>query len=111
VKHGAYVIQTDYPFHLVSYLNQQGLHEALNKEGLFDLALLPMLDTNQIKDYNHINSIEKNKKLAKYHEVKQKETIYSISRKYNITIKEIYKLNPYLKKEKNIKKGQKLRIL
>ena len=58
INHNAYVIQTDYPFHLVKYLNQLGLHEALKKDGQFDLTMLPahepiekkeVIDTNEIK--------------------------------------------------------------
>lgn len=111
INHGAFVIQTDYPFHLIKYLNQQGLHDALNKEGFFDLTLLPVRDTNAIKEIQISKKRSvKNKKSAIYHEVKYKETIYSISRKYQISVKDIYRLNPKLKKRSSIKTGQKLRI-
>ncbi len=111
INHGAFVIQTDYPFHLIKYLNQQGLHDALNKEGFFDLTLLPVRDTNAIKEIQISKKRSvKNKNSTIYHEVKYKETIYSISRKYQISVKDIYRLNPKLKKRSSIKTGQKLRI-
>jgi LysM repeat protein len=43
-----------------------------------------------------------------YHEVKEKETLYSISRKYNVEIEELRKLNNLI--DNKISVGQKLRI-
>ncbi|MCA0132027.1 PBP1 and LysM peptidoglycan-binding domain-containing protein [Winogradskyella alexanderae] len=45
----------------------------------------------------------------KSHKVKRKETLYSISKKYNVSIEEIKKANRFLYSE-NLKKGDKLRI-
>jgi len=111
IKHNAYVIQTDYPFHLLNYLNRLGLHESLNKEGLFDLSSLPLIDTIRTNEKQVIfdHTVKKND-TSNYHEVTSKETIYSISRKYHITTKEIYRLNPFIKKNSVIKTGQQLQI-
>ena len=111
INHDAYVIQTDYPFHLVNYLNRIGLHDSLNKEGIFDLSSLPLIDTIRTNEKQVIfDHTVKNNDTSNYHEVKSKETIYSISRKYHITTKEIYRLNPLLKKNSVIKTGQQLLI-
>jgi LysM repeat protein/ABC-type branched-subunit amino acid transport system substrate-binding protein len=45
----------------------------------------------------------------KTHKVKRKETLYGISKKYNVTEDEIKKANRYLYSE-NLKKGDKIRI-
>ena len=45
----------------------------------------------------------------KNHKVKRKETLYSISKKYNVSIEEIKKANRFLYSE-NLRKGVKLRI-
>ena len=45
INHKAKVIQTDYPFHLIKYLNEKGLHEALNIEDNYNLDSLPKNDT------------------------------------------------------------------
>jgi LysM repeat protein/ABC-type branched-subunit amino acid transport system substrate-binding protein len=52
---------------------------------------------------------EKEKEPEKFiiHEVKRKETAFFIAKKYNISIEDIYKYNPGLKK---IKRGEKLKI-
>jgi glycerophosphoryl diester phosphodiesterase len=111
INHGAFIIQTDYPFHLVNYLNQLGFHDELKKEGLYDLKALPILDTIASKEKKeNVKQSAKNKSAWKYHEIKNKETIYSISRKYHISTKEIYRMNPRLKKTSKLKRGQKLRI-
>ena len=111
INHDAFVIQTDYPFHLVKYLSQQGLHDSLYKEGLFDTTQLPVLDTTAINENNIRNKLPiKKKKPINFHEVKKRETIYSISKKYHISVSEIYRLNPKLKKSGTIKTGQKIRV-
>ena len=45
-----------------------------------------------------------------YHIVKSGESLWKIAKKYKISLKELYKLNPYLKKKKFIKPGQKICI-
>jgi hypothetical protein len=50
IGHNAYVIQTDYPFHLVKYLNQLGLHERLTKEDQYDLTKLPVREAIEKKE-------------------------------------------------------------
>ncbi len=51
------------------------------------------------------------RKLLNYksHRVKRKETLYSISKKYNVTVEEIKKHNPRLYSE-NLRKGKKINI-
>lgn len=44
------------------------------------------------------------------HEVSKGETIYSISRKYGISVDELYRLNPEVAKRKTIYPGQKLLV-
>jgi cell wall-associated NlpC family hydrolase len=45
----------------------------------------------------------------KSHEVLSKETLYGIAKQYNITIADLYKINPNLEKE-GLKKGQIIKI-
>lgn len=45
-----------------------------------------------------------------YHIVKSGDSLWKIAKKYKISLKELYKLNPYLKKKKFIKPGQKICI-
>jgi cell wall-associated NlpC family hydrolase len=45
----------------------------------------------------------------KTHEVLAKETLYGIAKQYNITIKDLYKINPNIEKE-GLKKGQIIKI-
>jgi len=45
-----------------------------------------------------------------YHHVRSGDTLYSISRRYNLSLKELKQLNPSLAGKKNIFPGQKLRI-
>jgi glycerophosphoryl diester phosphodiesterase len=111
VNHEAYIIQTDFPFHLVKYLNQQGLHDELKKEGPYDLTTLPVRDTVATKEkIVNVKQSLKPKNTSNYHKVKSKETIYSISKKYHLTIEEIHRLNPQLKNKTKLRTGQKLRI-
>lgn len=73
-----------------------GLGEDL-KEG--QRVLIPIPD---------INSVQKEKKVI-LHKVKAKETLYGISKKYNVSIDEIKEANPFL--NEGLKIGQELRIL
>jgi LysM repeat protein len=71
-----------------------------NKENKI-ISEAPIEDNTKIKD--------KSKEQFLTHLVLVKETLYSISKKYGITMEAICELNPILKTE-NLKKGQKLKI-
>jgi len=71
-----------------------------NKENKI-ISEAPIEDKTKIKD--------KSKEQFLTHLVLVKETLYSISKKYGITMEAICELNPILKTE-NLKKGQKLKI-
>ncbi|MDD2529890.1 MAG: transglycosylase SLT domain-containing protein [Bacteroidales bacterium] len=53
---------------------------------------------------------KENKPKAQYHKVKKGETISSISRKYNVPMDDIFKLNNMNRKRSIIKIGQNLRV-
>lgn len=71
-----------------------------NKENKI-ISETPIEDKTKIKD--------KSKEQFLIHLVLVQETLYSISKKYGITMEAICELNPILKTE-NLKKGQKLKI-
>ena len=55
-----------------------------------------------------VNSVQKEKKII-IHKVKAKETLYGISKKYDVSIEEVKEANPFL--NDGLKIGQELRVL
>ncbi|NPA32691.1 MAG: LysM peptidoglycan-binding domain-containing protein [Aquificae bacterium] len=43
-----------------------------------------------------------------YHRVKKGETLWEIAKKYKLSLKELYELNPHLKKRKYLRAGEKI---
>ena len=48
--------------------------------------------------------------IGKYHQVHSGETLYGIGRNYNVSIEELYRLNPSLSRNSGIYPGQKIKI-
>ena len=83
---------------------------ALNPDAKTNFSTNSVLIIPNSKVKNNV-LIEPSKEVIDYkkHKVKRKETLYSLSKKYNVTIDEIKKANPSLYSE-NLRKGDRLRI-
>lgn len=100
------------PFH--SYedsdtITDQSLKKDLMRSGA-ELSVNDDVDkTAQVEEAEREIEIEKHQKdRFEYHKVKMKETLYSLSKEYNVSMDNIRKVNPGLEKE--IKAGQTLII-
>ncbi len=78
-----------------------------------DVLLLPIVSASKTKDTTAatpvVNSTPEKPGQWFYHEVEPKETLYSLSKKFNTTISAIDSLNPEITL-KGLQKGQKIRI-
>ena len=74
----------------------------------FGISTLLIIPNSRVKN-NAL--VEPSKEVIDYkkHKVKRKETLFSLSKKYNVTIDDIKKANPSLYSE-NLRKGDRLRI-
>jgi len=132
VDHDAYIIQTDYPFYLLSYLVQKGLRPQQGNFKPVDFSKLPnkvVKEQVQVKleereqanieitksdeDNNadqklNDKAIESNNK--KYYVVQSGDTLSEIAQNQHISMNELLKLNDNLRKSSVIHKGQKIRI-
>jgi len=68
-----------------------------------------------LKEYAKRVPVDNEKKIGsktvgKYHQVHSGETLYSIGRDYNLSLKELYHLNPSLSRNSDIYPGQKIKI-
>lgn len=71
---------------------------------------IPKKGTENSNSTNADNEPEKDKDKYIYHKVKKKETLYSLSKKYNTTIRQILAENPELK-DRPLNDGETIRIL
>lgn len=75
-----------------------------------DILIIPIVITPKVGDTAKIAPKTQAKAGAFfYHDVQEKETVYSLSKKYNTTVNSIDSLNPEIT-VKGLKKGQKIRI-
>jgi LysM repeat protein len=121
------VIQTDFPFHLQTYLVQQGLHPVPEGFMASDLSSLPkripdslsvdsvvftpvLLPDTAVK--RQVNKTTKKSKESghKYYTVKKGDTLSGIGKKYRISVADIRQMNPRLRNRAILRVGQKVRI-
>ncbi|MEY4571756.1 MAG: hypothetical protein RLZ10_967 [Bacteroidota bacterium] len=131
INHNAYIIQTDYPFHLLNYLVKKGLRPTQSNFKDVDLTLLPksqpkpikppaekkeiviekkpQTTVEKVKEKEKVNE-NKTSSTKKYHIVKSGDTLNGIAKKNDLTLKKLLKLNSNLSEKSIIRKGQKIRI-
>ncbi|MFN5318369.1 MAG: glycerophosphodiester phosphodiesterase family protein [Bacteroidia bacterium] len=122
IQHDAYIIQTDFPFHLMSYCVSKGLRPPNPLFQLMSLTELPKLDSkvnssNSIKNKDSKSESDKKTSIRKPQKssssiyiVKSGDTLSKIASKNDISLKTLLKLNSTLKKDSKIYPGQKIKI-
>jgi glycerophosphoryl diester phosphodiesterase len=112
ISHGAYIIQTDNPFHLMTYLVENGYHPQPTKYTPRSLNSPPFSEGMRMKQANNSEKSrsEKESNANKYYKVRKGDTLQSIAKRNHLRIEELLKLNKGLKKGKKIIPGQKIRI-
>jgi hypothetical protein len=111
ISRGAFIIQSDYPFHLMQHLINKGLHKRPDNWVDLDLSKLPSEppDTAKVQQVqgnqgNHTQSG------AVYHTIRSGETLWALSRKYGTSVDAICKLNSGLTPNTTLQIGRKIRI-
>ena len=113
IQHGAYIIQTDNPFHLMTYLVNNGYH---SKPTHYSPRILDNPPFNEGKRVNQplkedkIPAKDTQSKSKKYYKVVKGDNLQVIAKKHHLEMDELLKLNSGLKKNKKIVPGQKIRI-
>ena len=103
IEHHAYVIQTDYPFHLMTFLIQEGLHSKPINFVMQDLSHSPFSTSQETKR-------EGDQKNSSYHTVREGDSLSTIARLYNMTMNDLLKLNKSIHKESKLHPGDKIKI-
>jgi hypothetical protein len=122
IQHDAYIIQTDFPFHLMSYLITKGLRTPNPQLQLISLNDLPALENKMTSDkpqkHNDTkNAIDQNANIRKPQKnspsiyiVKKGDTLSTIAAKKGLSLKTLLKFNPNLSQNSKIHPGQKIVI-
>jgi LysM repeat protein len=82
--------------------------QEVNRDAILGLRVGQILKIPVIKGVNDEDIVTQNKKKIVFHQVKRKQTAYSIAKMYNVPLNEIYDLNPATKK--GLKVGNMLKI-
>ena len=98
--------------------NRKGVYVVKGEDTLYAISKKHGISIEEIKRLNNLEDntihegdqlrLEKNIKRKKYHIVEKKETLYGISKQYNITLQELKWLNGL--ENSNLFIGQELRI-
>lgn len=122
IDHDAFIIQSDYPFHLQTYLVNEGLHATpkgyvqMSLDQLKSLARIdtPKADEGKKTSANAKSSKgstkSKDKSKSKFVTVKKGDSLSVIASRNSKTVKVLLKLNPHLVKPYLLQPGQKIRI-
>lgn len=99
-------------------INKNGVHVVKDDDTLYAISQLYGISIDDIKKLNNLNDntihegavlkLEKDAKRVNYHVVKKKETLYSISRQYDLTVSELKNMNGL--KSNDLSIGQELRV-
>lgn len=116
IDHDAFIIQTDYPFHLMTYLVNAQQHAV--PEGYVEMnpdELKQKVPDVEEKPSEKKVAVQKStkpgtKKKSKYVTVKKGDNLSVIALKNSKSVKAILKLNPHLVKPYLLQPGQKIRI-
>lgn len=116
IDHDAFIIQTDYPFHLMTYLVNAQQHAV--PEGYVEMnpdELKQTVPDVEEKPSEKKVAVQKStkpgtKKKSKYVTVKKGDNLSVIALKNSKSVKAILKLNPHLVKPYLLQPGQKIRI-
>lgn len=101
LKNAGYATDPSYPQKLINYIESYNLQE-------YDAIVLEGKESNQDKRRLRKKASEENNDKSKQYEVQQGDTLYSISKKFNISIEEIKKQNNI--SDNAISIGQSLKI-
>jgi glycerophosphoryl diester phosphodiesterase len=122
IDHDAFIIQSDYPFHLQTYLVNAGLHalpQGYVQMNLEEFKAVASVETPKVGIDNKAStdkaapnkpSKPKNKPKSKYVTVKKGDSLSVIASRNSKSVKTLLKLNPHLTKPYLLQPGQKIRI-
>ena len=114
ISRGAFIIQTDYPFQLMQYLIDKGLHKRPEGWTDVDLAKLPHEppDTSKVQNVqgHQGNNPNPSQGGTVYYTIRSGDTLWGISRKYGTTVDAICKLNSGLTPSTTLQIGRKIRV-
>jgi glycerophosphoryl diester phosphodiesterase len=122
IDHDAYIIQTDFPFHLMSYLVSKGLRNHDPKFEFISLQDLPKINSkmgavnggkirsNSKESQVKLINPDSTEKAPFFYTVKKGDTLSEISEKQGVSMDALLSLNPNLNKDYKIVAGQKIRI-
>jgi hypothetical protein len=107
----AYVIQTDYPFELLTFLIEKNLHSKPLDFQPIPLDKLPSKQKPETKkEDSQKNQTKKPESHTKWYTVKSGDSLSRIASRNKTTLKTILKLNPKLSENSTLRVGQKIRI-
>jgi flagellum-specific peptidoglycan hydrolase FlgJ len=86
LKNAGYATDPNYPQKLINYIESYHLED-------YDALVLDGKFSNSEKKNSRKNSAENSNTNSKQYEVQQGDTLYSLSKKFNITIEDLKKLN------------------
>ncbi len=125
IAHGAFIIQTDYPFELMQHLINIGRRQPPAGWQNVNLASLPfkipvmLADTTQDTIAQVVPvvikkatppPVSKSHQKKVYHKIRQGDTLSHLAVKYKTTVSDICKLNKSLKPTTTLKLGRKIRV-
>lgn len=99
-------------------INKKGIHIVKKEETLYSVSKMYGVTIEDLKSLNHLTNniihqgdelkLRKDAERSSYHIVKKKETLYSISKKYSLTLEELKEMNHL--KNSDLSIGQELKI-